>query len=288
MTAAIRRRQRAPRRALGFSMIELMISMVLGLVVIGAAVAIFLSSQHLYRSNEGLNRMQENARVAFELMSRDIRAAGGSACSNASVVEGAGAEVERYRDAAVTGTSDSLRIVSGEDTAYKVVGSTSSSVTLDSAELPQAGDAFEVDDFLLLCNARKTHIVKATSVAGMTVGFAALAGGYVPTSDEYAPPSAVVLARLRDVQWSVRDNGRGGSSLYVSRMGAAPEEVAEGVRDLAFTYLRADANQYVAAPADWRDVTAVRISMTLQGQGQDGAVLTRSVTNVVNMRGRTL
>lgn len=285
--SATRRKAPSGRKSGGFNLIELMISMVLGLVVIGAAVAIFLSSQNLYRSNEGLNRIQENARVAFELLSRDIRAAGGSACSNASVVEGSGPQVERFRDAAVSGNGSSLRIVSGEDTAYRVVSSTNSSVTLDTAELPTAGDAFEVDDILLLCNARKTHVVKATSVAGMTVGFAALAGGYNPTDDEFAPPSAVVLAKLRDVEWSVRDNGRGGSSLYVARLGAAPEEVAEGVQNLTFSYLRAGANQYVTTPANWQDVIAVRVSMTLQEQTREGA-LVRTVTNVVNMRGRTL
>lgn len=272
----------------GFNMIELMISMVLGLVVIGAAVAIFLSSQNLYRSNEGLNRLQENARVAFELLSRDIRAAGGSACSNASVVEGSGPEVERFRDAAVSGSGSALRIVSGEDAAYRVVSSTNSSVTLNSAELPAASDAFEVDDVLLLCNARKTHVVKATSVAGLTIGFATLPGGYNPTDDEFAPPTAVVLARLRDVEWSVRNNGRGGTSLYMSRLGGAPEEVAEGVQSISFSYLRAGASQYVTAPADWQDVIAVRVSMTLQEQTRDGATFARTVTNVVNMRGRTL
>lgn len=272
----------------GFNMIELMISMVLGLVVIGAAVAIFLSSQNLYRSNEGLNRLQENARVAFELLSRDIRAAGGSACSNASVVEGSGPEVERFRDAAVSGSGSALRIVSGEDAAYRVVSSTNSSVTLNSAELPAASDAFEVDDVLLLCNARKTHVVKATSVAGLTIGFATLPGGYNATDDEFAPPTAVVLARLRDVEWSVRNNGRGGTSLYMSRLGGAPEEVAEGVQSISFSYLRAGASQYVTAPADWQDVIAVRVSMTLQEQTRDGATFARTVTNVVNMRGRTL
>lgn len=62
--------------AAGFSLIELMVALVLGLLVAGAALAILQSNQATYRSNEGLNRVQENARIAFELMSRDIRSAG--------------------------------------------------------------------------------------------------------------------------------------------------------------------------------------------------------------------
>ena len=276
------------RAMAGFGLSELMIAMVLGLIVIGAAFAIFQTSQTTYRSSEGLNRIQESARVAFELMSRDIRAAGGSACSNFSVVEGAGALAGRFRSDAVTGTANSLRVVSGDDTAYRVVGSTSTSVTLHDDDVDQASDVFNEDDFLILCNARKTHVVQATALAGRTVTFAALPGGYVPTDDQYAPPAAVVLARYRDANWSVGTNVNGGSSLFVSRNGGDPEEVAEGVTDLAFTYLREGQSNYTNAPANWADVIAVRITLTLQGADIDGRTLTRTASNVVSMRGRTL
>jgi len=272
----------------GFGLAELMIAMALGIIVIGAAFAIFQSSQTTFRSNEGLSRIQESARAAFELMSRDIRAAGGSACSNFSVVEGAGAQAELFRNDAVSGSADSLRVVSGDDTAYRVEGSSATSVTLDADDVTLASDVFQVNDFLILCNARKTHVVRATALAGRTVTFAALPGGYVPTSDEYAPPAAVVLARFRDANWFVNDNGRDGRSLFVSRNGGAAEEVAEGVQDIAFSYLREGATDYVDAPADWRDVIAVRITMTLQGADVDGNELQRTASNVVSMRGRTL
>lgn len=280
--------RRPTQRVSGFGLIELMIAMVLGLIVIGAAFAIFMSSQRTYRSNEDLSRIQESARVAFELMSRDIRAAGGSACSNFSVVEGTGAAVDRFRDAAVTGDADSLRVVSGEDAAYSVLASTSTSVTLDPDEIDAADDVFDVGDFLLLCNARKTHVVETTAVSGLTVSFATLPGGYNPTDDEFAPPDAVVLARFRDANWFVADNGRGSNSLFVSRMGGAPEEVTAGVEELELEYLQAGANTYVSAPADFSSVIAVRMNMTLQGISPDGAEITRRASTVVSMRGRTL
>jgi prepilin-type N-terminal cleavage/methylation domain len=272
----------------GFSLIELMVALVLGLLVAGAALAILQSNQATYRSNEGLNRIQENARIAFELMSRDIRAAGGTACSNFSVVEGGSAEANSFRTAPVTGTATRLQVISGDDTAYRVVASTSSSVTLDPDEIESADDAFDVGDVLLLCNARKTHLVRADSVGAMTVGFAALPENYNPTEDEFAPPAAVVLSRLRDVQWFVADNGRGGSSLFVSRSGGAREEVADGISALGFQYLESGANAYTAAPANWVNVIAVRVTLTLTGQDIDGRALTRRSSNVISMRGRTL
>lgn len=65
----------------GFTLIELMVALVLGLLVIGAASALFLSSRRTYGTTASINRMQENGRAAFEIMARDLRAAGGNPCS---------------------------------------------------------------------------------------------------------------------------------------------------------------------------------------------------------------
>jgi type IV pilus assembly protein PilW len=79
---------RAGSRALqaGFSLIELMIAMLLGLLVVAAAGGVFISNKRVYNATETLGRIQENTRVGFELMSRDLREAGGNPCSSASVI----------------------------------------------------------------------------------------------------------------------------------------------------------------------------------------------------------
>ena len=272
------------RRMSGMSLIELMVAMVLGLVVLGAAFAVFMSNQATFRVNEDVNRIQENARVAFEMISRDVRAAAGSACSSASMIDSAGA----FRDSPIFGDATELTVLSGDDMAYRVTASTSSSVTLDPAQLADASDIFTAGDVLLVCNARKTFVVTATGVAGLVVSHDTLPDGYNPASDEFAPPASVVLARLRNVRWFVDDNGRGGNSLFVSRNGGAREEVAEDVETIAFTYLEAGAAAYTAAPADWTNVIAVRTTITLSGDDVDGQALARTASNVVSMRSRTL
>lgn len=272
------------RRMSGMSLIELMVAMVLGLVVLGAAFAVFMSNQATFRVNEDVNRMQENARVAFEMISRDVRAASGSACSNASVMDSASA----FRDAPVTGNATELTVLSGDDASYRVTGSTASSVTLDSVQIADARDAFETGDLLLLCNARKTFLVTAGAVTANTVSHTTLPENYNPAADVHAPPASVVLARLRNVRWFVANNGRGGSSLFVSRNGGAGEEVAEGVQNLAFQYLETGAAAYTAAPGNWGNVIAVRTTMTFTGRNVDGTPLQRTSSNVVSLRGRTL
>ena len=73
-------------RQSGLSLIELMISLVLGLIVVGAASAVFLSNRRVYGTSETVNRIQESSRVAFELMSRDVREAGGNPCSSSATL----------------------------------------------------------------------------------------------------------------------------------------------------------------------------------------------------------
>ena len=70
------------RRCRGVTLIELMISMMLGLIVIGGVVSVVLAGKQSYRTNEALSQVQESARTAFELMARDIRQAGANGCGN--------------------------------------------------------------------------------------------------------------------------------------------------------------------------------------------------------------
>lgn len=65
----------------GFSLIELMVAMVLGLVLMGGVIQVFISSKQSYSFNEELGWMQENSRFALDYMTRDIRMAGYFGCN---------------------------------------------------------------------------------------------------------------------------------------------------------------------------------------------------------------
>lgn len=69
-------------RQTGLTLVELMIALTLGLVLIAGVTGVFIANQTTYRVNEALSSMQENARIAFQLMARDIRSAGFSGCTN--------------------------------------------------------------------------------------------------------------------------------------------------------------------------------------------------------------
>jgi type IV pilus assembly protein PilW len=64
----------------GVTLVELMIALVLGILVASAAIAVFLATRQTYAATESMGRLQENGRVAFELLARDLREAASDGC----------------------------------------------------------------------------------------------------------------------------------------------------------------------------------------------------------------
>ena len=64
----------------GFTVVEMMISMVLGALLLGGIISLFTNNQQTYRMIQGTANLQDNARFAIELISEDIRMAGYMGC----------------------------------------------------------------------------------------------------------------------------------------------------------------------------------------------------------------
>lgn len=60
---------------IGISLVELMISMTLGLLVIAGAISIFIGSKQGFRSQDSASHMQENARFGINYLTQVIRSA---------------------------------------------------------------------------------------------------------------------------------------------------------------------------------------------------------------------
>jgi prepilin-type N-terminal cleavage/methylation domain len=71
---------KAGSRQRGFTLIELMVAMLLGLIVIGGVTSVFLANQQVYRSNQALGDVEDGSRTAFDLMATDVRQAGLTGC----------------------------------------------------------------------------------------------------------------------------------------------------------------------------------------------------------------
>lgn len=75
----------------GLSLIELMISITLGLFLMTGVVQMFVSSKDVYTVQKGMSGIQETGRLALEFISRDLRMAGYYGCLKADDSNGGSA-----------------------------------------------------------------------------------------------------------------------------------------------------------------------------------------------------
>ena len=66
----------SPGRESGFSLVELLVAMTIGTVVLGAMYNVFTVQNKTFSIQEQIVEMQQNARAAMDMMSREIRMAG--------------------------------------------------------------------------------------------------------------------------------------------------------------------------------------------------------------------
>lgn len=69
------------KRPQGFSLVELMVAMVLGLILSAGIIQLFVGSKQTYRFHDAMSRVQENARFAIDALNYDIRMAGNLGCT---------------------------------------------------------------------------------------------------------------------------------------------------------------------------------------------------------------
>lgn len=73
------------RKQLGVTLVELMVSLLLGLLVTGGVIQIFLSNRATYAFNEGLARVQENGRSALDALAYNVRMVGFFGCLSTDI-----------------------------------------------------------------------------------------------------------------------------------------------------------------------------------------------------------
>lgn len=69
-------------RQQGFSLVELMTALLIGLLLMGGLSTMFVTTKRNYTAQDSMARLQENGRIALQILSREIRAAGYYGCAN--------------------------------------------------------------------------------------------------------------------------------------------------------------------------------------------------------------
>lgn len=196
------------RSIAGFTLIELMVAMLLGLIVIGGVTSVFLANQQVYRTNAALGEVQDNTRMSFELLAQNIREAGLTGCSNNGQVAnvltdgpnnsgtdwwanwnnalqgyGSGTAanpaliVGSAAGQQVTGT-DSLMLLNAEDNGLSVSSDDTTGYTLT---LNGSNSDFTPKKIMIVCDPGQATLFRAssydTSGTSPVVGYAQASGG---------------------------------------------------------------------------------------------------------------
>ncbi len=74
--------RKMPANQRGLSLIELMVAMALGLLLMTGVVSVFISAKQSYTHQDATSQIQENARFALEMMTREMRMVGYGGCSD--------------------------------------------------------------------------------------------------------------------------------------------------------------------------------------------------------------
>ncbi|RVU41770.1 hypothetical protein EOE67_00800 [Rheinheimera riviphila] len=309
--------------AAGFTLIELMVSLLLGTFLIGGVIGVYIANSRTNLVNEQMGQMQQASQVSFQLLSRDVQHAGYSGCGNIVATQVVNVlnplpwwsnwvgGVQGYENATIPNftagaipplaNTDGLHLMYGRGVSSSVVAH--NAVAVPSMVINQNLGAIVPNDILLGCDSKMAVIFRATAVAGNNIthglGGAAPANsnlnfGIAPDGSRFQrnlSNDAGSVMPLESVGWFVGTQG-GISSLYrVALVSGAVqiEEVVQNVQDLQLQYLVQGANNYVDANlvVDWGMVMSIRATLILADNPTMPVALgIRQISQVINLRNR--
>jgi len=260
-----------------------MIAVVIGLILIGGLIQVYLSSKQSYNAQEQLARMQESGRCAMDLITRDLRRAGYTGGDVVALNSFDGSIPVPVPPAHACGTTNEW----GRMIGWRVSG-----LNNTNAGYGCASDYLGGSDILTVRYAGFDIINTATTplqsgavyvrttlrppVGRVFAGAEAAANQLVQETGTPDHLEAVVRPMVSNAYY-VGDSGRTCNgqpvpALYQVRLDPVTgvpvaEEVAPGVEQLQVRYLLN--NTYVDADAvgnNWPDVSAVRVWLLVRGE----------------------
>lgn len=304
----------------GFTLSELMIAMVLGLLLTGSVIGVYLSNSKTAELNAVLGELQNASRTTFELMANDIRRSGYIGCGNSSrvvnvlnaanvagfawAIWNGGIEGFEQPAPAINGVSplsdtDAIRLMFGSGRSYSVESHDAalSQLVLSSQHQIQSGD------LLILCDEALSSIFSASSTDLTSVfheanasnctagiGFPLVCDGAAGTVKQYAVNA--MLMNFDSVSWYIAaSSDQQSTSLFRVRNNNTAEEILYGVSDLQLEFMDERSRSWRDADlvVDWMDIISVRISLQFISTGVSDLALPEQMSRMnyqVSIRNR--
>ncbi|MDO8845065.1 PilW family protein [Methylicorpusculum sp.] len=292
----------------GMTLVEIMISLLIGAILLGGVLQIFISTKQTYRMQEGLSRLQENARFAMEFLTFDIRMAGYQGCPSINTlspniiaspaptylvgnqfvaVNGANNVATNWSTNAcgtanecLAGT-DTISIMLGENCGGQLTGqmtSVNANIQIDAANTCNisAGDA------VLISDCKSADLFRATTASSgsgkQTISHSSSNNTSNFLSIAYQQDAEIF--GLRATTYYLRTGAGGQPALWRFDnnrpvvAGTNPIELVEGIDDMQITYgldtdADGNADRYISADLVTNWNNAVSVRITVSARTLD-------------------
>ncbi|MCA1938752.1 MAG: prepilin-type N-terminal cleavage/methylation domain-containing protein [Dechloromonas sp.] len=242
----------------GLTLVELMVAMTIGLILMLGATGVLITNQRAFTATEGLSQIQENSRIAVDMIARDIREAGGHPCMTMTLNDHTGGDATA---AAITATlRDSSGVVlnpavnpgsrNAEQGALQLV---TSSNTLSITAHTTGQNTFTVNntlganDIIIVCTGKSAHILRVSAATPANVTVTQAPGVNLQ--------GATIAAGLSIRTWYIgtdnflyRSEGNGaGVRMIDNVVGLASRDLGNGALEVGFTLCSRNQNTEIAA-----------------------------------------
>lgn len=204
----------------GFTIVEMMVGIALGLILLGVAVKIFLVQQKAFREQLQVSEMQQNLRVAMEMMSREIRMAGYMVDKNT------------FNNPITNPGTDTITFLSDIDSDIATITTTIANVgtTTIYVDLSDANDTVETTDYIYISDGINIDFILPDNPPFNTTGEPDTILLSTPLSNSYDAGSSMVRT-VEQISYSI--NNTDPAHPYLQRN---DQVLADNIEALNFTY----------------------------------------------------
>ncbi len=284
------------------SLIEILVALGLSLIIMGGAITLLSSNKRVYKEQNEMGRLQENARFAMEILIKDIRMAGYAGCvddigkvqnhvnnsTNDDNVFSMGNAVEGFNNAGTqwkpsdstdqvstfTADTDGITIryldPNGMSPTDKMPTTSEANISVTSFGDLAEGDIIGVAD----CESAEVFEITGFASGKITHNTGAhnpwFGNATKVLQKRYGSDAFIV--RFIAHRYYIRDNANGVASLYRQEANGTILELIEGVDNMQILFGEdttndAIADQYVNAASvgasNWDNVVSVKIALLI-------------------------
>jgi type IV pilus assembly protein PilW len=287
---------RMQRRQGGIGLVEIMISLVLGLLVTGAIIQIYLTTKRQNDMQTSLTGRQESARFAAQIIQRDAQMAGFRGCLRdlgtvANTLNNAndflydyGQHVVGFDNAAglpasivnVVANTDVLTLRTVDNTGIDLAANMAANTDDPVIAAGLAPAPLADDDIALVADCSGATVFQVdtyNAASGAIEHVAAGTPGNNTLDLERRYSAGAQVFRLRTTTYYISESANGTGPALWRRVGLAPaQELAEGIENMQVLYgedtdgdQSPDFYRTAAAVADWTQVVSLQVALLAAG-----------------------